>query len=414
MERVILHCDLNSFYASVECFYHPELRPFPVAVAGEPEKRHGIILAKNGVAKKYGIKTGEAIWQAKQKCPHLICVPPDHALYMKHSRLAREIYGRYSDLVEGFGPDEAWVDISGKVSSMAEGKEAADEIRSRVREELGITASVGVSFNKVFAKLGSDYRKPNATTVISRENFRSIVWPLPVQEMIYVGPASARKLASRGIYTLGELAQSDARMLQLLMGKHGVMLWNWANGREFSPVRQYQQDPTIKSIGNSTTAPRDITDDEALRTTLWLLCESVASRLRRHGFRCSTVQVYLRDTELFSYERQMQLDFPAAESESLYRAAYVLAKKHDLRRRPLRSLGVRACNLQPDCFTQLCFYPEQQRSRKQEELERAVDGLRERFGAKVVRRGLMFADCEMSAVDPQRDHTVHPESFFRK
>ena len=414
MQRVVLHCDLNSFYASVECFYHPELRPFPVAVAGEPEKRHGIILAKNGVAKKFGVKTGEAIWQAKQKCPHLICVPPDHALYMKHSHLAREIYGRYSDLVESFGPDECWLDISSRVADFAEAAVVADEIRAAVQQELGITASVGVSFNKVFAKLGSDMKKPNATTLITPQNYRQKVWPLPVQEMIYVGPASTRKLASRGIYTLGELAQSDVKMLQNLMGKHGVMLWHWANGRDYSPVRQYQAQPVIKSIGNSTTTPRDMADDDALRLTLWLLCESVASRLRGHGFRCSTVQVYLRDTELYSYERQAPLPFPTAESETLYRAAYALAKKHDIRRRPLRSLGVRACNLSQDCCTQLCLYPEQQRSQKQEQLERAVDSLRERFGAKVIRRGLIFSDRAMSAVDPQRDHVVHPESFFRK
>ena len=413
MGRIILHCDLNGFYASVECFYHPELRAFPVAVAGDPELRHGIILAKNGIAKQYGVKTGEAIWQAREKCPGLITVKPHFELYQKHSRLARMIYTEYSDRVESFGPDECWLDLSGRVDSMQAGQRTADEIRRRIREELGITVSVGVSFNKIFAKLGSDYKKPDATTVISEDNFRQIVWPLAASEMIYVGKATTRKLARFGIHTLGQLAMADPQALRGLLGKNGVMLWRWANGQDYAAVRQYQAEPAVKSIGNSTTAPHDIVSDDDLRITLHLLCESVASRLRDQGYRCGTVQIHIRDKTLFVYERQAPLPYPAGDAESLFHAAYKLASRHNLREHPVRSLGVRACALVDDKVTQLSIFPEIQRMQKQEELERAMDDLKNRFGAKIVQRGLMLTDRKMSALDPKRDHTVHPESYFR-
>ena len=413
MARVILHCDLNGFYASVECFYHPEYRPFPVAVAGDPEQRHGIILAKNGLAKQYGIKTGEAIWQAKQKCPQLICVTPHFELYAKHSRLAREIYMSYTDKVESFGPDECWLDLSGPAADISVGAALADEIRGRIREELGITASVGVSFNKIFAKLGSDYKKPDATTVISGDNFRDIVWPLDTGEMIYIGRATRAKLQRYGIHTLGELAQTGPEVLHGLLGKPGVVLWQWANGLDESPVRQYEREPAIQSIGNSTTAPHDLATADDVKITLRLLCESVASRLRDHGFRCKTVQVSLRDTSLFWYERQAPLFYATSDSESLYRAAASLVFRHDFRQRPCRSLGVRACNLVTDEVTQCSLYPEIVRMQQDEELERAVDRLRDRFGPKIVQRGMMLTDRRLAAVDPKGDHILHPESFFR-
>ncbi len=413
LERTILHCDLNGFYASVECFYHPELRPFPVAVAGDPEQRHGIILAKNSVAKKYNIKTGEAIWQAKRKCPNLICLTPNYDLYAKHSQLAREIYQEYSDKVESFGPDECWLDATGGVASFSDGKLLADEIRERIKAELGITASVGVSFNKIFAKLGSDYRKPDATTVISEQNFKEIVWPLSANDMIYVGPSTARKLERFAIHTLGDVANADVEFLKNRLGKAGVVLWQWANGKDYSQVRQYQASPEIKSIGNSTTAPHDLATDNDIRITLRLLSESVASRLRDGNYRCRTVQVSMRQTDLFYYERQMALPYPTAESESIYEAAYRLLCKHSFEEKPLRSVGVRGMNLVDDSVTQLSLYPEIQAMQQQEELERAIDSLRNRFGFQIVKRGLMMTDNALSALDAKGDHTVHPESYFR-
>ncbi len=413
MDRVILHSDLNSFYASVECFYHPELRPFPVAVAGDEENRHGIILAKNWQAKTAGVKTGEAIWEAKEKCPALICVPAHYDLYLRHSALARAVYGDYTDRVEPFGADECWLDLTGCVSGPEEGKRVADEIRERIRRELGITASVGVSFNKIFAKLGSDMKKPDATTTIFREEFRRKVWPLQADEMIYVGPATRRKLLLWGIRTLGELAAADPEMLRHMLGKNGVMLWQWANGLEYSPVREAGASPPVKSVGNSMTTPKDVTDEQTLRLTLYLLSESVAARLREHGFRCGTVQVWLRDRDLSSYERQVKLPFPVEESCSIFDAAWSLARRHPLKERPLRSVGVRACGLIWDGVTQMDLDPAFVRSERTEELERTVDSLRNRFGEDVLFRALMLADRDISGEIPKRDHLVHPESYFR-
>lgn len=254
--RTILHVDLNNFYASVECLYRPDLRGQPVAVTGEVEQRHGIVLAKNMPAKAAGVKTGEAIWQARAKCPKLVCLPPDYKKYLRFSRLARAIYADYTDKIESFGIDENWLDVTGSTLVMGSGAEIADEIRRRVRETLGITASAGVSFNKIFAKLGSDYKKPDATTVITPENFRRIVWPLPVGELLYVGRSTERKLHNRVILTIGDLAGRKVHDLQLLLGVWGETLWNFANGRDESPVARIGAETYVKSVGNSTTTPR--------------------------------------------------------------------------------------------------------------------------------------------------------------
>lgn len=212
-DRTILHCDMNNFYASVECLYNPALRGKPVAVGGDVEARHGIILAKNYEAKKYGVQTGEALWQAKQKCPGLTIVPPSFEKYLRFSRLAREIYGCYTDRIESFGLDECWLDLTGSERLFGGGKAVADKLRERIKFELGVTISVGVSHNKIFAKLGSDMKKPDATTVITRENYKDVVWPLPVSDLLFVGPATTRKLARYGIHTIGQLAQADGRRM---------------------------------------------------------------------------------------------------------------------------------------------------------------------------------------------------------
>ena len=260
--RTILHVDLNSFYASVECLYHPELRNLPVAVTGDVEARHGIILAKNQLAKQFNVKTGEAIWQAKQKCPKLICLPADYRKYLRFSRLAKTICADYTDRIESFGIDENWLDIGGSAQLFGTGPEIADTIRRRFREELGITASVGVSYNKIFAKLGSDMKKPDATTVITADNFREKVWPLPVEDLLYVGRATQRKLNSRMIKTIGDLANADLRTLKILLGVWGEVLHQYANGMDNSPVRLSGEESIVKSIGNSTTTLRDLVNED--------------------------------------------------------------------------------------------------------------------------------------------------------
>ena len=413
MSRVILHSDANNFYASVECLYNPELRDKPVAVGGDVEARHGIILAKNYVAKNYGIKTGEAIWQAQQKCPKLVIVPPDFKKYIKFSRLAYDIYNDYTDQVESFGLDEAWLDVTGSAKLFGSGEKIANDIRQRIKDELGITASIGVSFNKIFAKLGSDMKKPDATTIITQEDFKDKVWPLPVQELLYVGRATHKKLNRYGIKTIGDLAKTDVKYLQYWLGKWGHMLWTFANGYDASPVSNIGAKSLIKTVGNSTTTPRDLLTDEDVKITVFLLAESVASRLRMHGFLCKTVQIYIRDNELVSFERQSGLETPTSNSDVIAKKAMTIFRENYKWPKPIRSVGVRACNLVLEGDVQLSFLPDQIKAQKADDLERAIDNIRQKFGYHAVQRGTMLIDQGLSKINPKDDHIIFPVSYFR-
>jgi len=407
-----LHCDLNGFYASVECFCNPDIRDKPVIVGGDVELRHGIVLAKNEIAKKYGIVTGEAVWQAKNKCPGLISVPPDFEKYLKFSRLAREIYNRYTDLVEPFGIDECWLDVTGSTGLFGDGTAIANEIRDTIRREMGITASAGVSFNKIFAKLGSDMKKPDATTVITRDNYQDKVWRLPASDLLYVGGATTKKLARMGVNTIGELARTDLKLLTNHLGVWGAVLSRFANGQDNSSVAQKGDEAIIKSVGNSTTLPRDVSTPEEVKKVFYMLAESVASRLREHGLKATTVQIYVRDNELFSCERQAGLSYPTFLSgEIAEKAVEIFAKKYVLRK-PLRSLGVRGCNLVPkDHTVQLDFFTDFNRREKMEHLEYEIDNIRRRFGYHVIQRGIIFEDHKLTGINP-KDHTIHPLNYF--
>ena len=413
MERVILHSDLNNFYASVECLYNPELRGKPVAVAGDPEARHGIVLAKNYPAKACGVQTGDPLWMAKQKCPDIVFTPPHYDRYMQFSKAAREIYSEYTDQVEPYGLDECWLDVTGSIALFGDGRAIADEVRRRIRQELGVTASVGVSYNKIFAKLGSDMKKPDATTVITSKRFREIVWPLPVSDLLYVGRATHAKLKRYCIKTIGDLAAADQRFLQRLLGQNGLMLWRFANGLDASPVSNIGAKSLIHSIGNSTTAPRDLVTDEDIKITLYVLCESVSARMREYGFVCDTVQLGVRDNELQSYERQGKLSYPNRTAKALFEKAFELYNRNHLSGKPVRSLSVRACRLSVQENEQLSLLPDVAAIQKQEELESAVDALRSRFGPFSVRRGILLADRQLSDLNPKDDHVIHPESFFK-
>ena len=315
MDRVIFHCDLNCFYASVELLSHPELREVPVAVAGDPasrhgiilaknepakqcgapDSRHGIILAKNEPAKTFGVKTAETIWQAKKKCPNLVLLPAHHRLYREYSNKVNAIYDEYTDLAESFGIDESWLDVTNTLHLFGgDAKALANAIRQRVKRELGLTLSVGVSFNKVFAKLGSDYKKPDATTVISRENWRSIVWPLPVGDLLYVGGAAQKLLGQYGVKTIGQLAACKKETLETLMGKMGTQLYEYANGLDSAPVRARLDAEPVKSVGNGTTFPQNLTTRIQVRSGIAVLADSVATRLRREGLYAGGVHVTVR------------------------------------------------------------------------------------------------------------------------
>ena len=410
-ERIILHSDLNNFYASVECLYHPEYRGKPLAVLGDPEARHGIVLAKNYEAKSRDVRTGDPKWMAEQKCPGIVFVPPHYELYMKHSRLVRQIYSEYTDQVEPYGLDECWLDVTGSTRLFGSGEEIADKIRKRVKSELGVSVSVGVSFNKIFAKLGSDLKKPDATTVIECDRFKEVVWPLPVKELLYVGRATHNKLKRRGIFTIGDLANANPESLKFWLGKMGIVLWQFANGLDTSPVSNIGAKSLIKTVGNSTTAPRDLISDEDIRIILTVLCESVSARLREYGFICRTVQLGIRDNELEWIERQGKLEIPNRTAKSIFELSFALYKKH-ANGRPVRSLSVRACDLEPVDFMQLSLLPEARRLEKQEELESVVDGLRSRFGHFSVQRGIMLTDRKLSDLDPKGEHIIHPMSYF--
>ncbi len=410
-KRIILHSDLNNFYASVECLYHPEYRGKPLAVLGDPEARHGIVLAKNYEAKSRDVRTGDPKWMAEQKCPGIVFVPPHYDLYMKHSRLVRQIYSEYTDQVEPYGLDECWLDVTGSTRLFGSGEEIADKIRKRVKSELGVSVSVGVSFNKIFAKLGSDLKKPDATTVIECDRFKEVVWPLLVKELLYVGRATHNKLKRRGIFTIGDLANANPESLKFWLGKMGIVLWQFANGLDTSPVSNIGAKSLIKTVGNSTTAPRDLISDEDIRIILTVLCESVSARLREYGFICRTVQLGIRDNELEWIERQGKLEIPNRTAKSIFELSFALYKKH-ANGRPVRSLSVRACDLEPVDFMQLSLLPEARRLEKQEELESVVDGLRSRFGHFSVQRGIMLTDRKLSDLDPKGEHIIHPMSFF--
>ena len=409
--RHILHCDMNCFYANVEMQRHPELRDKPLAVCGSQEERHGIVLTANYIAKPYGVKTGMAIWQARQRCPDLVILPPDMDEYIRISRMAREIYEDYTDQVEPFGLDESWLDVGGSAGLFGDGRQIADTLRTRIRKEIGLTVSVGVSFNKVFAKLGSDYKKPDATTVITRENYRQVVWALPVGDLLYVGPATAKKLGRYGIRTIGALARASPAFLHTVLGRVGVMLWRFANGLDCSGVSTCCAVPPVKSVGNSTTAPRDLVSDDDVKITLYALCESVAARLREQRSLCSTVQLGIRDNTMLRYERQEKLAFPVSNSTDLFASAFRLFLANRPAR-PVRSLSVRAAGLSPaDEAPQLSLFHEDVRRQKREDLERAVDSIRARYGYTGIRRGIQLLDPALN-LDAKGSHIIHPIGFL--
>ena len=408
-QRVILHSDMNNFYASVECVHRPEIRNRPVVVGGDEELRHGIVLAKNYTAKAAGIRTGEALWQAREKCPGLVVLPPNYPLYLRYAKFARQIYADYTSRIEPFGLDEAWLDVSGE-----DGVLIANEIRKRIKNELGVTASVGVSYNKIFAKLGSDIRKPDATTLISRDNFKSVAWPLPVEELLYVGRPTKSKLHRLGITTSGELAATPAPLLRNLFGKVGDVLYTFANGYDDSPVMQMDEESLIKSVGNSTTTPRDLTCNEDVKITLFVLCESVCARMREHGFLCRTVAVSVRDNELFRFERQTKLPKPSHISGEIADTAMRLFAENYSWPRPVRSIGVRCTDLiTSNTPFQLSVFSDERKRQKNETLDKTVDAIRKRFGHFCIQRACVLADKPLGGINPKGDHIIHPVGFFK-
>ena len=412
-ERTILHSDINCCYAAIEHLHHPELAGKPLAVGGDPESRHGIVLTADYIAKKYGVKTGMALWQAKQLCPEINFISPRMDLYLRFSKMAHEIYGEYTDLQEAYGIDESWLDVTDSVSIKGDGYKIAQEISNRMKSELGITVSIGVSFNKIYAKLGSDYKKPDAITTMYRDEFQRKAWVLPASDLLYVGRSTSAKLQKLGIRTIGELAKMDEKILHSQFGKMGDILWAFANGYDDSPVKYEDAHAPIKSIGNSTTTPRDLVNEQDVKIVLTILAESVAARLRENGFKCRVVEISVRDNELFSFTRQRKLDHATNVTREIAEEAFRLFQENYNWQKPIRSVGVRGADLVNDNYwEQIDLFSSVEFREKQMKVDTAVDDIRRRFGFYSVQRGLMYFDRMLSAVDAKAEHTVHPHGYF--
>ncbi len=390
MDRTILHCDCNSFFASVECMLNPQIKDFPVAVCGSEENRHGIVLAKNEKAKSYGIKTAETVWSAKKKCPSLVVVEPHYDEYVRISRQINEIYRRYTDLVEQFGIDEAWLDVTGSRKLFGDGEEIAQRLRNEIKNEIGITVSIGVSFNKVFAKIGSDYKKPDAVTVISKENFQSIVYPLPVDSLLYVGGKTYEALQTYDIRTVGQLAETDPKFLEYKFGKHGEMLARYARGEDDSPVASVYDKHDPKSISNGMTFKKDISSDDEIHLGLRFLCDEIGQRLRKNGKRCNGVCVTIKDTYLANISRQKQIYPPTDVSSELAEVAFRIVKGQWLTGKPIRMLTVAAINLMDsdEASAQMDFFEEEElkKHQKASSLETTLDKIKDKFGNSSISR----------------------------
>jgi len=396
VDRVILHCDCNNFYASVECVHHPEYKTVPMAVCGDPKSRHGIILAKNELAKAHGVKTAETIWQAQQKCPNLLLVPPHHDEYHLYSMKINALYQQYTDRVEPFGIDESWLDVTGSRLLFGSGKEIADRIRKEIREEFGLSVSVGVSFNKIFAKLGSDYKKPDATTVIDRANWKRILYPLPVTDLLFVGKSTASVLDTLAVRTIGDLAALDCDFLKRRLGKGGVQLWRYANGLDQSPVARYKDvlASIPKSVGNGTTYAHDLVGIEELKPAVLSLCDEVSARMRRHGVKCHTLQLQIKSPDFKVIQRQRPLLRPTSAPKELCEAACSILKECWNETAPVRMLTVTGTNLtSQEVGEQMSFLTEfdEARHEKLERLGSALDTVRGKYGYSAVSFGSLLS-----------------------
>lgn len=399
VERIILHCDMNTFYASVECMLNPSLKGHPVAVGGDVENRHGIILAKNYEAKKYGIQTGEALWQAKEKCKDLIIVPPNYEEYLKYSRLAHAIYEEYTDLIEPYGMDEVFMDISSSSKPFCYGEQVANELRERIRFELGLTISVGVSFCKVFAKLGSDLKKPDAVTVIPKDSFREQIWHLPASDMVGVGRATGKLLAGYGIRTIGDLANAYPDLIQKKLGKNGMLLLAFANGEDRSRVARQDFEPPMKSVGHGITTMQDLENNAEVWRIMLALTQDIGKKLRLYNKNAGGVAIFVRyvqDKQIFGKQWQCQLPMRTHSAAIIAREAYSLFERNYKWEYPVRSVTVRAINLcsqeEPE---QIGFFMNPQEIDRRERLETVVEEIRDRFGKYAIQPASLCQNIKM-------------------
>ena len=414
MKRIIFHIDQNCYFASVEMISHPEYRNVPMAVVGDIEARHGIVLAKNELAKKYGVKTAEAIWQAKAKCPDLVLAPAHHEKYEFYSMKLRELYYGYTDRVEPFGLDECWLDMTDACRDFDEAVKVADSIRQTVKDRFSLTCSVGISFNKIFAKLGSDYKKPDATTVFTDLDWKEKIWPLPADDLLFVGRSTMGRLRKINVRTIGDLAGTDKDYLIRYLGKAGDVLWRYANGLDDSPVAVAGYKREIKSVGNSTTTAADMTSDAAVSRTLHMLSESVAERLRKHGLKGTVIQIEIRDRDLEHCDKQKILFEPTDNAGTIYSAAKALFGESWDWKKGIRSIGVRCAKVIPaDSGIQMSIFTDEETRKKTGKLDKVIDDINRRYGKGVIKsasEAKVQRDVDRAA--PISNDPFHPEDRF--
>lgn len=394
--RAILHSDLNCFYASVETMLDPRLRGKAVAVCGSTEDRHGIVLAKSELAKKAGVKTGMVNWEARQRCRDLIIVPPQYDQYLKYSKLTQAIYQRYTDMMEPFGMDECWLDVTGSRYVCGDARTIAENIRRSVKEELGLTVSIGVSFNKVFAKLGSDMKKPDAITEIAPESYKEKIWPLPCSDMIYCGPATTKKLARCGIHTIGNVAACDPMFLKNLLGANGLALWSYANGQDTSRVMHKDFVSPIKSVGHGITCVSDLENEEEVWKVILELSQDIGHRLRLHGLATRTVQIAVRGNDLYGSQFQCKLPVKTQLPSEIAAAAFRCFKERYSWSTKVRAITVRAIELSPkDSVEQLDLFEDCSKRIAKEKVQDAVEEIRGRFGKGAITYACLMGDLKM-------------------
>ncbi len=377
---------------------NPELKGNYVAVCGNREDRHGIVLAKNQPAKLLGVKTGEPIWQAKLKCPDLVIVPPQYDQYLKYSKIVRDIYYNYTDMIEPFGMDECWLDVSGCTKSMGSGTEIANNIREQVKSETGLTVSIGISYNKIFAKLGSDMKKPDAVTYIPKDSFKEKVWPLPVGELLGVGIKTQQKLKVKNINTIGDLANASPERLKLWLGVNGIRLWRYANGYDNSAVSTFDYKAPIKSIGHGITCVTDLLNNDEVWRVILELTGSISRKLKENNLAATGVALSVKDKNLVNREYQCKLDYATTGTHDIAGKAFELFLKRYTWKNNVRAVSVRAINLvKGDLPRQLSFFDDDGKWLKTQKLENAIDNLRARYGKEIIKYASLMDDLKMPA-----------------
>lgn len=410
MERTILHIDCDAFYASVELLNYPEYKNKPLAVGGSSKKRHGVVLAKNEIAKNHGVKTGEPLWQARKKSPNLVTVPPNFDLYHKFSKMTKEIYLQYTDKIEAYGLDENWLDVTGSLKLFGSGNKIAKEIQERIADELGITVSIGVSWNKIFSKIGSDLNKPSGLSFITKENYKEKIWSLPAKDLLMVGNVTNNKLNKLGITTIGGIANTNIQVLRSWFGKHGDTLYMYANGLDASPVAYYNEREEAKSIGNSTTTPRNLKNIEDVKIIIYVLAESVARRMRKHKLKGRVISISVKDCDFNQFTRQHKIEYFTNFIDDISKHAIKLFTDNYNWDKGIRSIGVSVSDFESDnvSFQKNLFVNEKEK-KKLESLEETVNNIKDKYGGYSLQRGLLLKDEKLSQFNPyeEKGHSMN-------